>query len=388
MNALFKGGRWPDPVEELLLKASLGETAECKLHFERWTAMVNLDTLNVESQRLLPLLYQNLRRFQIEHPAMGRMKGVYRYCSAKNQLLLSELKKIVVLFAEHGIETMLLKGAALATYYYASPALRPMSDCDLLIRPEQLQQAIEILGRAGYAPWKRLPQHLHLFGFHAFLFYLPNGTQLDLHWYAFSENKAPGTDDALWDHAKTMKFGEVDARILSPADLLFHVAVHGTRWSAVPAVRWVADSMFVLKRSKEELDWDLLCHEARRRRLTLPLSRALRYLSDTYGAAVPLQTLNILEHQKRSFLESFDYRIRSLRESTLSEMQRVWCDHCRLNSDYTFWQLIRRFPAYLRDKWGLEKTMDVPFYLFRRRLKKLQAWHRIRRETAFNRETS
>ena len=50
-----------------------------------------------------------------------------------------------------GIEVVALKGAALAFFHYADPALRPMGDLDLLlVEPRDLNRATDAMGQAGW----------------------------------------------------------------------------------------------------------------------------------------------------------------------------------------------------------------------------------------------
>ncbi|HVV87417.1 MAG TPA: nucleotidyltransferase family protein, partial [Kofleriaceae bacterium] len=49
-----------------------------------------------------------------------------------------------------GIAVMLIKGMAYAGTVYADPALRPMSDIDLMVSATRYRDAIDVLGRLGY----------------------------------------------------------------------------------------------------------------------------------------------------------------------------------------------------------------------------------------------
>lgn len=51
--------------------------------------------------------------------------------------------------AEAGIETMVLKGTAVAYLYYPDPAARRRGDTDLLVRPDDLARVRELLSQAG-----------------------------------------------------------------------------------------------------------------------------------------------------------------------------------------------------------------------------------------------
>jgi len=52
-------------------------------------------------------------------------------------------------FDETGIPLMLLKGAALQLLIYRRPYLRPMSDVDCMVQPEDLDRAVAVLSSLG-----------------------------------------------------------------------------------------------------------------------------------------------------------------------------------------------------------------------------------------------
>jgi hypothetical protein len=61
----------------------------------------------------------------------------------------SKIAGIIASLAQNGIDTILLKGTALAYLYYEEPATRRRGDTDLLIRPADLTRARSILAEAG-----------------------------------------------------------------------------------------------------------------------------------------------------------------------------------------------------------------------------------------------
>lgn len=68
----------------------------------------------------------------------------------RNRALLAELAEISSAAAAAGIDVVPLKGADLAARVYPSPALRPMSDVDLLVRAEHLDRMRALLQSRGY----------------------------------------------------------------------------------------------------------------------------------------------------------------------------------------------------------------------------------------------
>lgn len=73
-----------------------------------------------------------------------------RMQSAEDMLRERELISVLAAFADADIDTLLLKGAALAHSHYPEPALRTRCDTDVLIRPADRIAAKDLLVRLGY----------------------------------------------------------------------------------------------------------------------------------------------------------------------------------------------------------------------------------------------
>lgn len=69
-----------------------------------------------------------------------------------NRILLQEAERVSVVLRKAGIEHLFLKGIALLASGAADPGIRPTSDIDLLVRPGDAEDAMEILHGAGLAP--------------------------------------------------------------------------------------------------------------------------------------------------------------------------------------------------------------------------------------------
>lgn len=110
--------------------------------------------LVVSMQGLGPCLHDALPRtsiyaalpdsFRLWLAAQHEMNG------ERVQRLHADLVTILRQANQAGITVMPLKGSLLSIRYYASPALRPMADLDLLIRPEDESALTAILEAMGY----------------------------------------------------------------------------------------------------------------------------------------------------------------------------------------------------------------------------------------------
>ena len=124
---------WPTPNQELLLRAALLDDAQAIPAWEQWQQTVDFTEIDHRSQKLLPLVYHNLTRLDVSGPLIERSKGYYRLTWYKNHLQFHHMAVVLHDLHQAGIPTLLLKGAAMAVYYYRDPGLRPMEDFDLLV---------------------------------------------------------------------------------------------------------------------------------------------------------------------------------------------------------------------------------------------------------------
>ncbi|HEX8291585.1 MAG TPA: nucleotidyltransferase family protein, partial [Pyrinomonadaceae bacterium] len=109
---------WPDPGQELLLRAALLRGDDALRAWRQWKRGNDVNEIDTGSYRLLPLLYANLREAACEDELTGLLKGVYRNAWYKNQLLFHHAAAVLSFLRRAGVETIVLKGIALTRLYY------------------------------------------------------------------------------------------------------------------------------------------------------------------------------------------------------------------------------------------------------------------------------
>ena len=83
-------------------------------------------------------------------PARAKLAVTYAATQKRNQAIAGQLGEMLAAMDAAGIETMVLKGGYLAFQVYPDPALRGMSDLDLLFQPADLPAAEAVLQSLGY----------------------------------------------------------------------------------------------------------------------------------------------------------------------------------------------------------------------------------------------
>ena len=125
----------------------------------RLTCWDDLPT-QAEAHSLGPLLYTYLRQAGVAVPpgVQRELQGLYLRHRHANEVRTRVLSEILAAFSDAGIETRVLKGAALAHLIYPQPGLRPMRDMDLLVKKNEALKAQAMLAELGFAA--PLPAHL------------------------------------------------------------------------------------------------------------------------------------------------------------------------------------------------------------------------------------
>jgi len=368
-----EAGCWPTRAQELMLRAALLEREPALESWNEWRRTVDIDVVDYGSHRMIPQLYRNLQRHGVKDPLMERLKGVYRYYLYKNEILLHRIGTLLAAFEEAGIQTMVLKGAALIPLYYRESGLRPMLDADVLVHAHQAEHAMELLQRLRWKSVRHAPQ-TYIPIIHSTPFEDDGGRQLDLHWHLFWECFNANDDDEYWKNAIPVQIGGAQTFALNHTDQLLHTCWHGARWNEVPPIRWIADAMAILGASAADIDWGSLLQKAQRHRIVMPIRDSLQYLKNTFDAPVPDTLLESLSAVRISKIEreNYDASLNPLAPPTTGKILRLlYYDYRWLSSSTSSRFKSLAFARHLQAKWGIDQLWHVPLYVSMRMVRRL-----------------
>ena len=292
----------PNELERLLLRAALLEGDPAVEAWERSKHVADdIKRLDEASYRLLPQLYRNLRSLGVDDPLMGTLKGVWRHSWYCNQRLFHEAADSLRLLEANGIETIVIKGAALSVLHYRDPGARPMEDLDVVVRGERVHDAVRVLEEAGWRRTHPLPLRVRLRMTHSTEFEDTRGRAVDLHWNPLFETVP---EEGFWRRAVPLTVGGAETHGLSPTDELLCTIMHGLCWYPAP-VRWISDSVAIARTASEQggIDWQAMAERAAEWSLTARLYTGLALLSSGFGVQVPGEVLESLECAHRPLSE-------------------------------------------------------------------------------------
>jgi len=325
-----------------------------------WRALApDLDGLREDpaARRLWPALAAAVSRHGIDAAAAAPWLAAARRAAAeRNRTLFAAGGRLLGALREAGIDTLVLKGGALALTRYEAPDLRPMADLDVLVPTARARAALDALGAAGWAPRVPVSDAFIRMQHAANLRTRGGEAKCDLHWHAYWECCHPGADDPLWAASRPLDFEGVATRVLGPADQLLHVCVNGSRRARRPTITWVADAVLVLRAG--DVDWPRLVAEARERRVVLRARAMLGYLRARLDAPVPGPVLEELLALPVSRLERVEHRAGNRRAGVLGALPVYWCNYRRFR-ERAGPGAAPGFARYLQQVWRLASLREV-----------------------------
>ena len=361
----------PTSEQALLLRACLWSGTAAVAAWQAWRGRVVFDDLDAGSFRLIPLLYHNLRRLQVDDPLLGRMKGIYRQTWSRNQLLFHESVPVLMAMQQAAIPVLVLKGATLAGNFYHDLGLRPMGDFDFMIPFDQTARAFEIMKQCGWKYIETVPLELTVWSSHASKWDNQNGRQIDLHWHLLPGWRLPGVDDDVWVRAAKTPIAGTDFPAMTATDLLWHVCAHGAIGDEVPSIRWVADAWMMLHDTANPVDWDQFLEAVQRRRLGFSVGCSLRCLHDDFKAPVPVRVLERLEDMPPSWLERWEQRIVSRPRGVAGALPLHCVNYLRLVRGQSMAAKISGLPLFFQRTWGASSAWQVPGCFVNKMVKRL-----------------
>src|SRR5689334_7254469 len=137
------------------LSSDLAQLRECAAAVSDWAKVADA----AEYHGLTPLLLRNLKQAEAPVPEATLRELESRNARAvrQNLFLTSEMLRVVDFLRQARIEAVPLKGAVLATEVYGDLGLRPFTDIDLLVKPEQIKEAETVVKQLGYAAEFAIP---------------------------------------------------------------------------------------------------------------------------------------------------------------------------------------------------------------------------------------
>ena len=259
-----------------------------------WQRVVRLCERHKIAPLLLSLFEELGRRDVIPDWAESGLRSVAMSDIAIAARLRSALRDILMALDERGLEVIVLKGAALVALVYDDPALRPSEDVDLLCREEDYGQVQELLLSLGYhMDEEPIPAHghTHLQSYMDYHFYHPDGrVAIDLHIDSIKLGVKQRHSASVWDGSVPIAIEEASALALDPQNQILMLSVHVHRHGFARLI-WLKDIDLLVRRFREEVDWDALVANVRAEGAGSSLWCTFQFLDQMLGTPFPKETI-------------------------------------------------------------------------------------------------
>lgn len=303
-------GSGPGPAVRLLLLLSRvvftdrerQETAALCASFTDWRLFADLAIRH----GVAALAWQNLTDLgladRISEPEGLILEGIRLKSIARVTYITNSAAEIITMLEQAGIRALLLKGLALEHAVYGSRGLRQMSDADLLVAPEEIFNARDVLASAGFVsqPMKS-PLYRHIIldlGNH-----LPEmhrgGMSVDLHHRLFGSEGTELVREAIERPALIKTDGRA-FNVLPPQTaflgLVNHIFKHEIKGEF--QLRLYTDVFLLIEKYRDGIFTDTLESNASGAGILSEVRIVLTILEQAYSLEIPVIFHSVSESEK------------------------------------------------------------------------------------------
>jgi putative nucleotidyltransferase-like protein len=273
------------PEDQLCLLLARGQlTPEIRNRILKYLALPlhwHLVLERAYTHEVYPLLYRNLRELGfpgVPNAVQAELKGAYLANALRNQLLAEELARLLNLLSEAGIPVIPLKGVTLAESLYGDAASRVCADIDILVPPDNVTHALDVILASDYRDDFRDPFFSKLVlrhGRHYDVVREARGVSflLELHWTLIQHwSRNDEATKELWAEARPQSFFGTPALSLSPEWEFLYLSIHAPdhEWQTL---KWLADVHQLA--SLGSVDWQKVIAKAEHLELDLMIRQTL-----------------------------------------------------------------------------------------------------------------
>ena len=263
---------------------------------EEWSSLLTF----LRANWILPFAYRKIGSLpqQCQPPAAitDEMRQAFLVSVVRSLQMERQLQEIIEAFLERDVRVLVLRGPALAFSLYPDPAMRPSSDLDLLVMPNNVVQAREILEGLGYTCMsKRFEVARDFFREECFIDQENWGNKfpVDLHWVHwelhpfFRGSEEVGIED-LFQRAWKVETPTLTFETLHPVDYLIHSAIHLVMIHRNQMrLSWIYDTALLAQYLQVPDDWEILQERSVAWRARLPLEQCLKMAQAWAGLELP-----------------------------------------------------------------------------------------------------
>lgn len=289
---------YPTGAHHELVQAAIGrDDARSLAAARQWLQNHDIDVAKFRDQRLLLAVIGRFGPELRDHAAYARLVGLQRLLWTKSRLAIQEATASLGSLRQAGIELMLIKGAARLALDNAASKRRVAWDIDVVVQPEHMTAAFDILVAQGWLPAPGAsPQYLRerLASTRGINLFRGDYGDLDLHSRPFHPGQGGAAEDIqLWQTALMASFAGTTVRVPRAEDRIALALAHGGLDGHTHS-DWLVDCATILR--SEPCDWDRLFQILLARQLATSAAVTLHYLREGLQFEIPRWLLAELDH--------------------------------------------------------------------------------------------
>lgn len=305
-------------------RVSLGSAAPAELEacLRRggidWPAFVQAAIRHGVAQTAAHELLRTESSAEVPEPIRAALHRLVIGNAARNRVLLREAGRLVAALGSAGIQSLALKGVALAVTVYPDPALRNFADIDLLVAEAEFERACRVAKECGYSPSATPDREAH----HAELvtdcgedilsdtlvpefepLHAPERmarfrerVSVEIHRAPFvlASGLVRRVDLApFWQGAYEIHLDGTAIRIPGPEVMVCHLAAHAASHD-YRRLLFPLDVAFLLRRHGAGLPWDRVLELAEQFGVRAEVWRMLGFVRAELGGSVPDEVMALL----------------------------------------------------------------------------------------------
>jgi hypothetical protein len=287
------GARALDSAAQARLHATVAE-----LGADDWASLGSL----AQAQGMASLVFEHLARaglLDVVPPeTTGALRQSYVQTLLNNRRLQTVLQSVLSALASQDIPVMAIKGLALALRYYQSLALRPISDIDVLLRPQDITRATQVLRHLGFAADHGMGRPT---GFYALtsavvVYAKAMAPPIEMHWELFGRGpyRASLPASTAWQRAQTIELLGVPVCYLDQRDELRYLCVHAAAEHQLERLIWLVDIVEIVRALPPDWDWTGFVADTIAAGMARPAAAALAYCHVALELTLPPTVLERL----------------------------------------------------------------------------------------------
>ena len=263
---------------------------------DEWSSLLDF----LKAHWIIPFLYRKIgslpQKCVPPETITDEMRQVFLFSVVRSLHMERQLQEIIEAFQEEGVRVLVLRGPALAFSLYEDPAMRPSGDLDLLVIPEQVIQARDILESLGYRCLaRRFETARDFFREECFIHQESPGNTfpVDLHWvhwelHPFFKGSEKVDIQDLFHRAFKVETPTLTFETLHPVDYLIHSAIHLIMiHKNEMRLSWIYDTALLAQHLQVPDDWETLQERCVAWRARLPLEHCLKMAQVWTGLELP-----------------------------------------------------------------------------------------------------